>query len=264
MVVALMTAAACAGNRPSDEALPGELDTLPAPVVLPSAIEGLYAATVPLASGMARLVTLELRGDGGAVYRTADGGAAPVERVGRYRGRAGEILEVDLPAPLGGNRRDTLRFRVSSGALTAVRTASAEHVGDLVLRRGAGGVGRGTAAPSTLPGTAWRLTELDGRAPAAPPEGEGLTLEFAAAGEGRASGNAGCNRFSGGYTHAGPTLRLGPLASTKRACADDALNRQESAYLQALQAVTRAVVYTDRLDLYASDRLVARFRPSPR
>ena len=34
-----------------------------------------------------------------------------------------------------------------------------------------------------------------------------------------AKGFAGCNRFSGGYQYAGNSLTLGPLASTKMACA---------------------------------------------
>ena len=36
--------------------------------------------------------------------------------------------------------------------------------------------------------------------------------------EGQAHGSGGCNRFSGGYTLAGKTLNIGPLATTKMAC----------------------------------------------
>lgn len=256
LVLGAVGMAACTGNRPSEGALPEELDTIQAPVVLPAGIQGTYAATVPLPTGRARTVRLQLAADNAAVWRTADAGAAPVERAGRYRGAdGGAYLEVDLPTLMDtGRRRDTLVFRISPGALTHVPSMAPDYVGDLVLRK-EGGMTVGD--PPGLPGTSWTLLQLEG----APVTGD-LTLEFAAGGEPRASGNAGCNRFSGGYTQAGTSLRFGPLISTKRACAEDAMNRQESAYLGALQNVTRAVVTTDRMDLFAGDRLVARLARS--
>jgi heat shock protein HslJ len=50
--------------------------------------------------------------------------------------------------------------------------------------------------------------------------------------EGRASGFAGCNRFSGSYQLAGDRLTFGPLLSTKMAC--ERGMDVESAYLDAL------------------------------
>ena len=52
------------------------------------------------------------------------------------------------------------------------------------------------------------------------------------------SGAAGCNDYSGGYTINGTTLKIGPLASTMRACADQAVSDQEQQFLAALQAST--------------------------
>jgi len=52
------------------------------------------------------------------------------------------------------------------------------------------------------------------------------------------SGSAGCNTYSGGYTLNGTTLKIGPLASTMKACADQAVNDQEQQFLAALQAST--------------------------
>ena len=40
------------------------------------------------------------------------------------------------------------------------------------------------------------------------------------------SGSAGCNTYSGGYTIDGTTIKIGPLASTQKACADEAVNTQ--------------------------------------
>lgn len=111
-----------------------------------------------------------------------------------------------------------------------------------------------------LEGTAWRLAELN-RQPVVPVPGDGApTLAFAE--EPRASGNGGCNLFSGPYTRSGASLRFGALVSTRRACVDEAATRQETAYLQALQSTTRYAVYDDLLVLYAADQVVARLRRS--
>lgn len=57
------------------------------------------------------------------------------------------------------------------------------------------------------------------------------TLRFAAAD--RIDGDTGCNRFMGPLAVAGSDIRLGPLATTRRACAP-ALMDQERRYLVAL------------------------------
>jgi heat shock protein HslJ len=117
----------------------------------------------------------------------------------------------------------------------------------------------GDAAP--LAGTLWQLTSLKGRGPvtgAAVP-----TLEFSRT-ELRASGNAGCNLFNGPYVQDGASLSFGPLASTRRACADEAATAQETAYLQALQSTTRFTRTAGELVLYAGDQVTVRFRPSGR
>ncbi|HYR06659.1 MAG TPA: META domain-containing protein, partial [Longimicrobium sp.] len=91
-------------------------------------------------------------------------------------------------------------------------------------------------APSPLAGTSWRLVELNGERVV--PGGTALTLQFAA-NEPSVSGYGGCNQFSGPYAQNGASLQLGPLASTRRACEDPALNTQETAYFQALESTTR-------------------------
>lgn len=117
----------------------------------------------------------------------------------------------------------------------------------------------GTADP--LEGTAWRLEDLNGQ-PAVGLPGDGApTLTFAAD-QPRVSGNGGCNQFNGPYTRSGAALRMGPLASTRRACIDEAGNRQETAYLRALESTTRYAVYDDLLVLYARDQVAARLRRS--
>jgi heat shock protein HslJ len=116
----------------------------------------------------------------------------------------------------------------------------------------------GAGAPVLLAGSEWRLVELNGRAPITGPGGETPTLRFEASGP-RASGNGGCNQFNGPYTQTGASLHFGPMASTRRACLNEAATRQETEYLEALHATTRISVADGRLSLYAGERAVARF-----
>lgn len=105
--------------------------------------------------------------------------------------------------------------------------------------------GGGAAVPAPLPGTSWVLHEIGG-APVVEPGR--ATLGFAESG--RASGNGSCNRFSGTATIAGDSLSLGPLMSTKMACADEALTSQETRYLASLGSAQRYAIAGDTLRIY--------------
>jgi heat shock protein HslJ len=67
--------------------------------------------------------------------------------------------------------------------------------------------------------------------------------------DGQINGDAGCNTYNGPYTTAGSTIDIGPLATTRRACASDAENAQEQAFLAALDAASRYELAGDRLTL---------------
>ncbi|MFN3615746.1 MAG: META domain-containing protein [Rubrimonas sp.] len=96
------------------------------------------------------------------------------------------------------------------------------------------------AAPASLDGTAWVLAEAAG-APAEFP----LTLNFEAE---RLTGVAPCNNFFGAWGMQGAdAIAIGPLAATRRACAQLAL---EADYLNALTEATRAQVGADSLTLF--------------
>jgi heat shock protein HslJ len=85
--------------------------------------------------------------------------------------------------------------------------------------------------------------------------GSTLTLEFADA---RVSGDGGCNTFDGGYRVQGvDRIHIGPLAATLRACADPALNDQETRYLAALQLAVRYRVTGRSLTLYRPGGTIA-------
>jgi heat shock protein HslJ len=97
----------------------------------------------------------------------------------------------------------------------------------------------------------WTVTAVrTANAVSSPVPGSELTLSFAS---GTASGYAGCNQFTGGYTLTGEDLTIGPLASTRRACADPAVSQQETDYLAALQATASFSATSQMLTLLAAD-----------
>lgn len=59
--------------------------------------------------------------------------------------------------------------------------------------------------------------------------------------DGRLSGNASCNSFGASYTLAGDKLRIGRIATTRKACGE-ALMEQEDRVLTALERAARATV----------------------
>ena len=80
-------------------------------------------------------------------------------------------------------------------------------------------------AGDALAGSEWVLVSLGAAdAPTEVIEGSGVTLNFGA--DNRVSGFAGCNQFSSTYTINAGALSFAPIASTRRACVDDALTAQ--------------------------------------
>lgn len=114
------------------------------------------------------------------------------------------------------------------------------------------------AQPGTLAGTAWRVTNFNNgrQAVVSVLAGTNLTLAFAA--DGRASGSAGCNDYTGGYKADGPKLAIGPVAATRRTCAGpEGIMAQEQQFLKALETVATARVEGDRLELRTADGALA-------
>lgn len=67
--------------------------------------------------------------------------------------------------------------------------------------------------------------------------------------ESRASGNGGCNRFTGTATVEGQAVSFGPLASTRRMCPEPIMD-QEQRYFAALARVKRWTREGDVLRLF--------------
>lgn len=117
------------------------------------------------------------------------------------------------------------------------------------------------ASPGRTPeGTAWRLVELNGQPVAVAQNASAPSLQLNAA-EDRASGETGCNGFFGSYELSGATLRFGQLASTRRACTDEAMNRQEGAYMRALENTRTWRISGGALVLAGDSGDLARFSP---
>lgn len=88
-----------------------------------------------------------------------------------------------------------------------------------------------------LAGTRWRVDGLvSGDAVSSVPGGAEAWLEIAEDGTVRV--NTGCNQGSGSVTVGDGTLTFGPLATTRRTCADDAAQQVEKAVLAVLDGET--------------------------
>jgi heat shock protein HslJ len=71
--------------------------------------------------------------------------------------------------------------------------------------------------------------------------------------EGRVTGRAGCNTYTGGYTLTGESLTIARTATTLMACAPS-LMEQETRFLSILQATQRFEITADgALVLHADD-----------
>lgn len=79
----------------------------------------------------------------------------------------------------------------------------------------------------------WTMADLNGGGAVA-----GGTLEF---GADTVAGSAGCNRLSGRWTQAAASLSIGPLATTRMACAPAAMQAEQR--VLALLAGPLAVVF---------------------
>jgi heat shock protein HslJ len=93
--------------------------------------------------------------------------------------------------------------------------------------------GPAPTAPFNLSGSEWLLENLAGSGVL---DNVHATLAFPEAG--KVAGNGSCNRFFGPAETSGDTIKLGPLASSRMACPEAAMN-QETKYLNALQAAER-------------------------
>jgi putative lipoprotein len=87
-----------------------------------------------------------------------------------------------------------------------------------------------TSQESALAGSEWRPVRIGN---AAVPQSAEIYVQFRS--QGKLSGRSGCNRLSGSYRVAADSIRIGPLASTRMACAPEIM-KLEAAFLAALES----------------------------
>ncbi len=96
----------------------------------------------------------------------------------------------------------------------------------------------------------WRLHSVDGA-----PFAATATLRFAK--KGQVTGAGPCNTFTAGQTAPYPWISIGPIAATRRACAE---LENEQRYFQALAGMTRAEASGDTLILGDDSGRMMEFR----
>jgi heat shock protein HslJ len=107
-----------------------------------------------------------------------------------------------------------------------------------------------TASPSSsLQGKTWRLTSFtneSGSVVVLP--GTEITAVLGA--DGRLTGSAGCNNYFASYQIFGHGIKIGPVGSTLKYCAEPkSIMAQETAYLRLLQSSTAYTVTADQLKI---------------
>ena len=94
-----------------------------------------------------------------------------------------------------------------------------------------------TGSPLRSPVGDWRTRTL------------GVTQTVTFDDKGRVYGDAGCNRFTGGYTTKGDRMTIGPLATTLRACPQPIMDA-EAVFLNKLQSSVAFRPTATRLRLF--------------
>lgn len=101
-------------------------------------------------------------------------------------------------------------------------------------------------APEALIGPEWIAREIDGSAVMDRPQS---TLLFES--PDRVVGDTGCNRYFGPWTVTGARIAIGPLGSSRRACAPEVMD-QEQRFLAALEDAATWTINADDC-LYLGD-----------
>lgn len=113
--------------------------------------------------------------------------------------------------------------------------------------------------PPGLEVNTWQLVELGGAEPVSLPAGQQAHLLFDSGPPQRVSGSTGCNRLVGGYVLAGQNLEFRALATTRMACAPEAM-ALEQRFAAALDATRGWQIVDGTLELLDEQGgLLARF-----
>jgi heat shock protein HslJ len=197
-----------------------------------------------------------------ATLRFAAGRVLGFDGCNSFRGSyqaLGASLQIDAPvSTLMACPAERLQqvegFRAALARAAGYRSDGA---GLLLLDSDGNLLARLSAQPEALAGSSWQATAINNgrQAVASVVAGSSVTLEFAD--DGKASGSAGCNRYTAAYRHEGAALRFETPAATQKACKRPDLMAQEESFLKALQTVAAARFDDDRLELRTADGALA-------
>ncbi|NNF38505.1 MAG: META domain-containing protein [Gemmatimonadetes bacterium] len=111
-----------------------------------------------------------------------------------------------------------------------------------------------------LENAVWRLASIDDiRLDASDENGPWLRATSV---DGRVQGSTGCNSFTGPYRAGGTEVAFGPLATTRRACADPSSAEIERRMLELLQSADGYRVGSGRLEVMVEGRIRMLFTAS--
>lgn len=140
----------------------------------------------------------------------------------------------------------TAAYQVENGALT-------------LLDAGGVTVAAFAAQSTDLAGTSWNVISYNNgkQAVVSTLADVSLTANFGA--DGRVSGKAGCNNYTGAYTLSGKDgIQIGPLATTRKLCAEPAgVMEQEQQFVTAMSTAATFRMEADRLELRTADGALA-------
>jgi heat shock protein HslJ len=203
-------------------------------------------------------------GSGITVEFTSDGkigGSSGCNRyVGTYKADGNSLL---ISSPLAST------MMACSQEIMAQETAYLQALGevrsftvarDQLTLEAAGGKGLMVfnAQTQELAGTSWEVTGYNNGQQAVTTVLAGTTITAEFGKDGTLSGNSSCNDYSGPYTVTGNQIEVGPLASTKKACADPAgVMEQETQYLVALETAATYRIEGKVLELRTADGALA-------
>jgi len=120
------------------------------------------------------------------------------------------------------------------------------------------------AQPTQLAGTEWAASGINNGKGGVVSLVAGTAVNLTFGADGRASGSAGCNRYTASYESARDTLKFGTAAATRMMCATAGVMDQEQAFLNALGKVATFRMEGDRLELRGADgALAASFQRVP-
>lgn len=120
----------------------------------------------------------------------------------------------------------------------------------LLLKLDSGSMTFAGSSPTALAGASWNVTGINNgkQAVASVIIGSTVTLNFTD--DGKVNGSAGCNNYSGAYTTDGNQIKVGPLRSTRKICAQpEGVMEQEAYFLTALQAGTTFKITGNQLNI---------------